>query len=106
MLEKDYQRDIIERLHDEFPGCFVLKNDSGYLQGVPDLTVLYREYWAVLEVKLSAKASERPNQRHYITVLDEMSFAAFIFPENEDEGFHALQQAFRPRRASRVPKRQ
>lgn len=105
MRENQYQALLIEKLRDIFPGCFILKNDSGYRQGVPDLTILFRDRWAVLEVKASASESERPNQAYYISLLDEMSFAAFIFPENEEDVIHDLQQAFRSRRKTRVAQR-
>jgi hypothetical protein len=34
--------------------------------------------------------------------MNAMSFAAFIYPENEEDVLDALQQTFRPRRVSRV----
>jgi len=77
-----------------FPGCFVLKNDEQYLQGIPDLTILYGKYWAMLEVKKSSKEPYRPNQEYYLQLLGEMSFTATIFPENEEEVLDALQSAF------------
>ncbi len=98
MRESVYQSKIIKKLKVLFPGCVVLKNDSSYIQGVPDLTVLYNDCWAMLEVKASAKAEEQPNQRHYVEQLDGMSFAAFVYPENEEEVMDELQLAFGSRR--------
>lgn len=77
-----------------FPGCVIVKNDAGYQQGFPDLTIFFGQYWATLEVKAEENAKEQPNQRYFITQLNEMSFAAFIYPENEAEVLGALQQAF------------
>jgi len=94
MREGAYQRAIIERLEDEFPGCVVLKNDSSYIQGIPDLLVLYRDKWAMLEVKVARDSPTRPNQEHYISLLAQMSFAAFVYPEIEDRVFYELQHAF------------
>lgn len=77
-----------------------MKNDSGYQQGILDLTILFCDTWASLEVKGSADAPKRPNQDYYVKRLNEMSFAAYIYPENEREVLSALQQAFEsPRRA-------
>lgn len=105
MLEGRYQKHVIDRLEVEFPGCYVLKNDSGYMQGIPDLIVLYGPYWAMLEVKVSEGAEHQPNQDYYISEFDAMSFGAFIYPENEDEVFRALQHAFAPRRRTRASER-
>ena len=77
-----------------FPGCLVLKNDPNYIQGFPDLTVLYRDKWALLESKRETKASHRPNQDYYVELADGMSFARFICPENKQEVLNELQQAF------------
>ena len=78
-----------------FPGCVILKNDPTYIQGVPDLIVLYENKWAMLEVKKDSSASHQPNQDYYVDKLGKMSFAAFIFPENVEEVLNDLQQAFR-----------
>jgi hypothetical protein len=105
MVESVYQRSVIRKLERMFDGCLILKNDSGYRQGVPDLIILYGPYWAMLEVKASRSSRFRPNQEYYIQTLNEMSFAASIYPENEDEVLGALQQAFGVRRSARASKR-
>lgn len=79
-----------------FPGCIVLKNDPNYIQGIPDLTLLWNDRWATLEVKKEADASHQPNQDYYVQKMDEMSFSSFIYPENKEEVLHELQQSFRP----------
>lgn len=94
MLESKFQGALIKELKTLFPGCLVLKNDPNYIQGFPDLTVLYRDKWALLESKKETKASHRPNQDYYIDIADGMSFARFICPENKQEVLHELQQAF------------
>lgn len=63
----------------------VMKLDSGYLQGVPDLLVLNEGRWATLEVKKSNRASHQPNQDYYVDKMNKMSFSRFISPENEQE---------------------
>jgi len=102
MLERRYQAQLIKKLRRMFPGCVILKNDSSYMQGVPDLILLYENHWAMLEVKASANADQQPNQEYYVDQLNQMSFAAFIYPENEQEVFLALQLAFQLNRDSRV----
>jgi hypothetical protein len=94
MRESVYQSHLIVRLRHEFPGCFILKNDSGYMPGVPDLSIFLRDKWAMLEVKNSKNASEQPNQRYYVNLLNVMSFAVFIYPSNEEEVFRGLHQIF------------
>ena len=64
--------------------------------------ILWRGYWASLEVKSDAMASSQPNQDYYIERLNAMSFAAYIYPENEAEVLSALQQAFKPPRRTRI----
>ena len=94
MTENHYQSKLIKKLVDMFPGCIVLKTDTSYQQGFPDLLILWGTYWASLEVKYSARSRTQPNQDFFIEVLNKMSFAAYIYPENEEEVLHALQQAF------------
>ena len=105
MREGEYQTKLIKKLRKMFPDCIVLKNDSGYLQGIPDLVVFYQDRWAMLEVKTSSRAHIQPNQEHYVYILNEMSFAAFIYPENEEAILDELQFALEPRRAARLSKR-
>jgi len=93
LLESTYQGKLIKKLKVLFPGCVVLKNDPGYLQGVPDLIILYRDRWAMLEAKANEDSPRQPNQPYYVEKLNEMSFAAFIHPSNEQEILRALQQA-------------
>lgn len=102
MAESIFQKKFIGRLKREFPGCEVLKNDSGYRQGVPDWTLFYGRYWAMLEIKDSLKAKRQPNQDYYVEQFNEMGFAAFVCPENEEEVLTALQKAFSSRRTARV----
>lgn len=98
MHEREYQARLIKKLKRLFPGCVVLKNDANYRPGIPDLIVLYGERWAMLEVKKGPDEARQPNQAYYVEQLDYMSFAAVIFPENEEDILHALQYAFRSRR--------
>jgi hypothetical protein len=102
MTENKYQAKLIEKLYERFPGCVILKTDTSHIQGMPDLIILWNYCWAAIEVKASESAPEQPNQRYYIERLGAMSFAAFIYPEIEEEVLSALQQAFKPPRRTRV----
>ncbi len=102
MLEKDFQRTLIQDLKQRFPGALIFKNESR--QGLPDLTVLYKDKWALLECKASKDASHRPNQDYYIDRANEMSFASFVYPENKGDVLNALEQAFRTHRKTRFSK--
>jgi len=92
--ESEFQARLIRRLKDQFPGCIVLKNDANYIQGFPDLTILYKNKWALLECKRQNEAHRQPNQEYYVAKGKEMSYAAFVFPENEEEVLSDLQQTF------------
>ena len=94
-LERDFQAGLIKDLKQMFPGCIVMKNDSSYIQGIPDLLILYKDKWASLEVKKSATASHRPNQNYYVEKMNAMSFSRFIFPENKDEVLTDLARLFK-----------
>ena len=93
MLERDYQPKLIKKLDRMFPGCVILKNDSSYLQGIPDLVIFYGARYAFLEVKANEDSPNQVNQPYYVDLLNRMSFAAFIYPENEREVLHALRAA-------------
>lgn len=99
--ESKFQADLIKDLKDLFPGCLVLKNDSSYIQGVPDLLVLYGSRWAMLECKRSDNEPRQPNQDYYVDILDKMSYASFIHPENVEDVLHDLSRAMG--RGSKLP---
>jgi hypothetical protein len=85
MLENRFKTKLVKEIKDMLPGSMVLHLDPNEIQGIPDLLILYRNKWAVLEGKKCANASHRPNQDYYVDLMDDMSFAAFIYPENKDE---------------------
>lgn len=95
MLENKFQAKLIKKLKKEYPGCIVMKNDSSYIQGIPDLLVLYKDKWASLEVKKTEKARHQPNQDYYVDKMNEMGgFSSFIYPENEQEVLDELRYRF------------
>lgn len=94
MKESKFQADLKKELKRMFPGCIVTKLDSGDIQGIPDLLILYKNKWATLENKRSASASKRPNQEYYVKKMNEMSFSRFIFPENKQEVLNELRKTF------------
>ena len=105
MLENKFQSGLIKTLKQMFPDCIVMKNDCNYIQGIPDLTVLYKDKWAVLECKKESNATHQPNQDYYISKMNDMSFARFISPENQEDILNEMDEAFKPRRKSRVSRR-
>ena len=101
MKESKFQHELIQDLKRMFPGCIVLKNDSSYIQGIPDLAVFYGNRWCTLECKQSANSHRQPNQEYYVDMMNEMSFSRFIYPENKEEVLRELYKAFKPSRSSR-----
>ena len=85
MLENKFQANLIKKIKNRFPDCIVMKNDSSYIQGIPDLTILNGNKWATLENKRNEKATKQPNQEYYVNKMNNMSFSRFIFLENQDE---------------------
>lgn len=103
-LERDFQSDLIKDIKTLLPGCVVLKQDPNYMQGIPDLLVLWGARWALLEVKRDPKSKRQPNQPFYIEQFNNWSFAAFIHSENKQEVLDELQHAFGVPRNAFVPK--
>jgi hypothetical protein len=91
--ESDFQGDLIKEIKTKLPGAIVTKLDSKHIQGLPDLLILYKNKWAALECKKSENESHRPNQDYYVNLMNNMSFAAFIFPGNKEEVLNDLQRA-------------
>lgn len=94
MLERDFQAMLIKELKIMFPGCIVTKSDPGYIQGIPDLIIFWKNKWAALECKKGTRAKKQPNQTYYVEQMNKMSFARFICPENKEDVLNELQQTF------------
>ena len=94
MLERNFQSKLIKELKELFKGCLVVKMPADYIQGIPDLLILYLNKWAMLECKRSARAKLRPNQKFYISKFNSMSFARIIYPENKKEVLNELIRFF------------
>ncbi len=95
MLESRFKTKLISELEELFPGCLIFHLNPNERQGSPDLLILYRKRWAALEGKQFGRASKRPNQDYYVDLMNEMSYAAFIYPENKEEILNELQQALK-----------
>ena len=95
-LESKFQKELIDEVKERYPGCVALKNDSSYMQGFPDWTILYKNKWAVLEVKKERGAHKQPNQEYYVNKLNEMGgFSRFVFPENKEEVLEDMDTLFK-----------
>lgn len=92
MLENKFKTKLISELEERFPECMVIHVNEK--QGMPDLLVLYKDKWASLEGKKSAKEKFQPNQPYYIEKMNNMSFSRVIYPENKEEVLHELSTAF------------
>ena len=93
-LESKFQKDLMDEIREMFPGCIVIKNDPSYIQGFPDWAIFYKDRWAMLECKRAAGASVRPNQKYYVDLLNKMSFARFVYPENKEQVLDKLYRYF------------
>jgi Holliday junction resolvase-like predicted endonuclease len=93
MQESTFQAKLILELKNKFPGCEIIKNDSGYIQGICDLIILYKNKWAMLEVKKSKSSKNQPNQEYYVNKFGKMSYAAFIYPENKEKILNELERS-------------
>lgn len=88
MLESEYQTEFLNKVRAILPDtdyteCIIIKNDPGYLQGIPDWTVFYGKKWATLEIKRTKHARRRPNQPYYVKLMRNMGYSSFVYPENE-----------------------
>ena len=93
-LERDFQANLIKELKMIFKGCIVMKTDPTYIQGLPDLLILFNDKCAALEVKRSSKAHKQPNQEYYVKLMNKMSFSRFVCPENKETIIDELRQVF------------
>lgn len=100
--EGTFKSKLKKEIEERLPGCIVTYLNPNDIQGIPDMEILYESRWAVLEAKKSKadyekdlKRPEKMNQSYYIEKMNNMSFAAFIFPENKEEVLNAMESALR-----------
>lgn len=102
MIEANFQRELVKELERRFPGAIVMKNDPSYIQGIPDLTMLYRNTFVAFECKRSKNAAKRPNQQWYVDEINRMGgLAYFIYPENAKEILNEVERDVGIEQASR-----
>lgn len=94
--ESVFVRDVVRPdLNRVFPGGMLIKQDPNTsFQGIQDYIFLYEDKWAALETKAKPSAARQPNQEHYVERMNEMSFSAFVNPNNWQEVLDGLQEAF------------
>lgn len=98
MLESVFKKRLINRILREFPGAIVLKVDANNIQGITDNIILFEDRWAAFEAKRNRFAPHQPNQDYYVDLLNRMSYASFVYPENEEQFIYEIQQSLRPNR--------
>jgi len=101
--ESKFEKQLISDLLDLYPGAIILKNDSSYLQGIPDRILLWRDRWAAFEVKATRTSVHQPNQDYYVNLMRSMSYASFVYPSNMEKVLHELQKSFRTGWTTRLP---
>jgi hypothetical protein len=98
LLEARFKTELIKRIKTEFNGCMVFHLNPRERQGSPDLLILYKDMWAALEGKRTKDSPTQPNQPYYVELMNTMSYAAFVYPENMEVIMSELQYTFRDRR--------
>jgi len=93
-LEAEFQAKLVKEFEELLPECMVLVKPGYYIQGFPDLMILYKNQWVALEVKRSASAPYEVNQEWYLNELNQMGYAATIYPENCKEIIDEVLQSF------------
>lgn len=94
MKETKFQKELKDQIKEMFPGSIVVKNDPNSIQGFPDLSIFWKNKWAILECKKSKNSKHQPNQDYWVEKLNNMSFSAFIYPENRKEIIDGLKRFF------------
>lgn len=94
MLESAYKRKLINIVKHDI--CYdnkvwVVRPNSTFNPGYPDLIFLIDRMWMALEVKRKASAHISPLQNFLVEDMNSVGFARFVFPGNEKEVLDELQ---------------
>jgi len=93
--ENTFQSEVINDILKQFPEADIVKNDANYRQGFPDLTIFYKDKFALIEVKRNENSSHQPNQDYYINKYNKHKSGFFIYPENKNEVLNNLERRFK-----------
>ena len=94
MKESDFQKGLIKELQAKYPDAIITKVEPVSIQGIPDLLILHKDKWAMLECKKNKTARHQTHQDYYVDKLNNMSYAAFVYPENKEDVLHDLENTF------------
>jgi len=103
--ESSFLAKLISELERQYPGAIILKNDANQRQGFPDRLILWQNHWAAFEGKAHRDSTHQPNQDYYVNLLNNMSYAKFVYPDNMEIFLYELQRSFGFRRTTRLPVR-
>ena len=95
MTESVFQAWLIKEIKHRFTGAMVIKTDPTYIQGFPDLIVFYKSCWVALECKKNKGAHRQPNQEFYVSKMNAMSMAKFVYPENAEDVLDDMEEFFK-----------
>jgi hypothetical protein len=94
-LESEFQGNLVKEIEGLLTDCMVLVKPGYYIQGFPDLLILYKNRWAILECKKSDDAAYQKNQKWWLAMLNEMGgYAAMIEPQNRKEILDEMVRSF------------
>lgn len=96
MLESQFRKEFLERLKARlYPVQIDVISTKPHNRSIPDDFIIGPRFWAALEYKKSANAPHRPNQDYHIERLNEIGYAAFVYPENGEEIIDDLERLFK-----------
>lgn len=84
MTESEFQLLVKKEIEKRMPEATVIRGFTG-IQGFPDILVLYKKRYAVLEAKLDEDSNRQPNQEYWIEHFGKSTYSRFIFPGNKKE---------------------
>ena len=81
--QKYYNNVLLPELVVYFPEAEIIRVDPSTNRGKPDYIILNGKRWAALETKRSPTAGIQPNQEYWVNLFNDMSYASFVYPENQ-----------------------
>lgn len=95
MLESAFKNVLIDKIRELCRSTiYIIKPDPSQ-RSMPDLILLGPNgRWAALEIKRGPLSDRRPNQEFHIGMMDVMSYAKIVHPENMREILDDLERLF------------